>query len=312
MKREGKMARWAAILPVFYSVPVSFLARQGKPLSCLAAGLLLGMGVCRFEPFIGALPWLSVATGCTRCSVRGGTSGAISGEQFESVRAQLRDASRQVRYLGGLLDSADTELAVERGARIELEDELRALTMMAGQVQDELALYEQLLPPGPQGVATIRGARFEAAAGGLRYRVLLGRTARRGKPPFRGRLQFLAEGMSKGQRHIVELLPAVAVESIAVESSKSGAAAESSMSMSSAAAESSMSMSSATAVDAAVAEARSESLRLDFETYQRNEGILSLQQGFVPETVTVNAVQDGVVRASRTVRVILIRPAAAL
>lgn len=240
---------------------------------CLAAGLLLGMGLCRFEPFTQPF------------SGRDAAGGSVSDEHFEAARKQLRDATRQVQYMAGLLDSTDTELAVERAARIELEDELRALTAMAGQVQDELALYEQLLPAGPQGVATIRGARFETVAGGLRYRVLLSRTARRGTPPFRGRLQFLAEGMSKGQRHTVELLPALAVES---------------------------NMSCTAAVDAAVAEAGAASLRLDFETHQRNEGILSLQQGFVPERVTVNAVQDGVVRASRTLPVILIRPAAAL
>ena len=73
---------------------------------------------------------------------------------------------------------------IERAARQELETQLRAAQAEVGRVRDQLAFYEQLLPPGPEGSVDIRGAQVERAGQGLRYKVLLMRSGRNGGAPF--------------------------------------------------------------------------------------------------------------------------------
>ena len=96
----------------------------------------------------------------------------------------MRQQRTQLRFTQGLLDAADGELVIERAARQELETQLRAAQAEVGRVRDQLAFYEQLLPPGPEGSVDIRGAQVERAGQGLRYKVLLMRSGRNGGAPF--------------------------------------------------------------------------------------------------------------------------------
>ncbi|CFO06121.1 integral membrane protein [Bordetella pertussis] len=49
-------------------------------------------------------------------------------------------------------------------------------------------------------------------------------------------------------------------------------------------------------------EAGASLLALQFDQYQRSQGLLDLPDGFVPETVTVSVLEDTTVRATRTVK----------
>ncbi|MBO9329877.1 hypothetical protein GHR37_12095 [Achromobacter xylosoxidans] len=195
----------------------------------------------------------------------------ISARQAEAQEESMRQQATQLRYVQGQLDAADGELVIERAARQELETELRAVQAEVGRVRDQLAFYEQLLPPGPEGAVDIRGVQIDRGGGGLRYKVLLMRSGRNGGTPFAGALRFQATGTLQGETVTVELAPLqVKAESGPVTNTGDSTAAA--------------------------------SLALQFDQYQRSQGVLALPEGFVPESVTVSVLEGETVRASRNVK----------
>lgn len=195
----------------------------------------------------------------------------ISARQAEAQEESMRQQATQLRYVQGQLDAADGELVIERAARQELETELRAVQAEVGRVRDQLAFYEQLLPPGPEGAVDIRGVQIDRGGGGLRYKVLLMRSGRNGGTPFAGALRFQATGTFQGETVTVELAPLqVKAESGPVTNTGESTAAA--------------------------------SLALQFDQYQRSQGVLALPEGFVPESVTVSVLEGETVRASRNVK----------
>ena len=195
----------------------------------------------------------------------------ISARQAEAQEESMRQQATQLRYVQGQLDAADGELVIERAARQELETELRAVQAEVGRVRDQLAFYEQLLPPGPEGAVDIRGVQIDRGGGGLRYKVLLMRSGRNGGTPFAGALRFQATGTLQGETVTVELAPLqVKAESGPVTNTGESTAAA--------------------------------SLALQFDQYQRSQGVLALPEGFVPESVTVSVLEGETVRASRNVK----------
>ena len=195
----------------------------------------------------------------------------ISARQAEAQEESMRQQATQLRYVQGQLDAADGELVIERAARQELETELRAVQAEVGRVRDQLAFYEQLLPPGPEGAVDIRGVQIDRGGGGLRYKVLLMRSGRNGGTPFAGALRFQATGTLQGETVTVELAPLqVKAESGPVTNTGESTAAA--------------------------------SLALQFDQYQRSQGVLALPEGFVPESVTVSVLEGETMRASRNVK----------
>ncbi|SSW71713.1 hypothetical protein AVE30378_04673 [Achromobacter veterisilvae] len=195
----------------------------------------------------------------------------ISVRQAEAQEEAARQQATQLRYTQGQLDTADGELVIERSARQELETQLRAAQAEIGRVRDQLAFYEQLLPPGPEGSVDIRGVEIDRSGAGLRYKVLLMRSGRNGGSPFAGALRFQATGTLKGETVTVDLAPMqVKAESgpVAVTGENTAAA----------------------------------SLALQFDQYQRSQGMLAVPEGFVPESVTVSVLEGETVRASRSVK----------
>jgi len=176
-----------------------------------------------------------------------------------------------LRYTQGQLDTADGELVIERAARQELETQLRAVQAEVGRVRDQLAFYEQLLPPGPEGSVDIRGVQIDREGGGLRYKVLLMRSGRNGGASFAGALRFQATGVLKGETVTVDLAPL----QVKAETGPVTVTGE-----------------STTAA----------SLALQFDQYQRSQGVLAVPEGFVPESVTVSVLEGDTVRASRSIK----------
>ena len=190
-------------------------------------------------------------------------------EQLAAQNAAVHQSQTESRFLRAQLDAVDGEMVVERAARQELEVQLRAAQDELGQVRERLAFFEQLLPPGPAGAVDIRGAEIIREGQGLKYRILLMRNSA-SDSSFEGSLRFQASGMLGGEDISVDLLP--------------------------------MQLSTDDASGAVATTAATNPLSLRFEKYQRSEGVLSLPEGFVPETVVVSVLEGNTVRASRTVR----------
>lgn len=195
----------------------------------------------------------------------------ISAAQAEAQEEAMRQQAAQLRYTQTQLDTADGELVIERSARQELETQLHAAQAEIGRVRDQLAFYEQLLPPGPEGSVDIRSVQIDRQGGGLRYKVLLMRSGRNGAAPFAGALRFQATGILQGETVTVELAPMqVKAESGPVTATGDNTAAA--------------------------------SLALRFDQYQRSQGLLAVPDGFVPENVTVSVLEGETVRATRSVK----------
>jgi len=180
--------------------------------------------------------------------------------------ATLQKLNAEIRHLHIQLDTADGELAIERSARLALETELRAAQNEVGRVRDQLAFYERLLPPGPEGSVEIRGGNIIRQPSGLRYKVLLMRT---GKGVFNGTLRFQSTGMLKGKSTSIDLQP----------------------------------MQLKTEGEPPMAAGPAHLLAVQFEHYQSSQGILGLPDGFVPDSVTIRLLEGDTVRASRTLKV---------
>ena len=131
-------------------------------------------------------------------------------------------------------------------------------------MRDQLAFYEQLLPPGPEGSVDIRGA------GRAPGRACAG-AADAQRPQWRravfGALRFQAVGTLKGETVTVELAP-MQVKSETTPAPDGVAAG----------------------------------LALQFDQYQRSQGMLALPEGFVPESVTITVLEGDTVRATRSVK----------
>ncbi|MEI2418482.1 DUF6776 family protein [Orrella sp. JC864] len=193
---------------------------------------------------------------------------SLSKEQLAALQASQAQREAEIRFLRAQLDTADGETAVQRAARKELEAQLLAQQAELGRVRDQLAFYEQLLPPGPQGSLDIRAATVVRQGVGLRYRVLLMRNGHNGNGPFSGKLQFMAAGKADGQDVTLELGPLQVKEDGTI---------------------------------ASPSEAAKETLALNFDQYVRSEGMLALPEGFAPESVTVHVLEGDTVRASRSI-----------
>lgn len=132
---------------------------------------------------------------------------AASRAQLAAFQARAEQAQADVQALRGQLAASDADLAVERAARRALEDNLAVLQAQAGHLRDRLAFYDQLFPAGPAGTVSIRAVEIARVPAGLRYRVLLMRSARPGLAPFVGSLRFVATGMRDGVEVHVPLAP---------------------------------------------------------------------------------------------------------
>ena len=184
--------------------------------------------------------------------------------------AQLQAAVRRA-------EQAQGELGVERAARIELERTLQKAENDLGQMRDKLAFYEQLLPPGPQGSIDVRAFDVQRQPGALSFRVLLMRSGKPGER-FSGSLQFVATGQLDGQTETLELKLLQAQGKAG--GSETARAGESPVS---------------------AADQSPTVLKLDFDQFQRSQGLLALPLGFVPQSVMVRVVEGDIILATRRV-----------
>jgi hypothetical protein len=199
---------------------------------------------------------------------------------MQALQAQLLQRSADLEFVRRQLDMAEGELAVERSMRESLTAQVGTQLDQLGTLHDRLAFYEQLLPAGPGGVVSVRGMDIEQSADGLRYRVLLMRSARNGSPPFVGSLQFVADGTQDGKPKTLVLRLLRPADPAAGASAPAAGGK----------------------TPAAQAPTPADMIPFDFDQYQRGQGLLALPDGFVPTSITLNVLEGGVVRATRTVK----------
>ncbi|NYT63426.1 hypothetical protein H0A66_14005 [Alcaligenaceae bacterium] len=208
--------------------------------------------------------------------VLGGLSGKywIKGQASQQYAAASHDLQALLQESRAGLEQAHTQLAalqgqlaVEVSTRKGLEASLQAAQAELGRAHDQLAFFNQLLPPGPAGSISVRALDIEQLGPTLQYKVLLMRNGAEGKP-FKGLMQFVAKGSRQGKTVKIELQAATLPAN--------GAAVSSST-------------------------ATVNGLELNFEQFQRSGGLLSLPEGFTPQTITLNVLEGDTVRLSRTV-----------
>ncbi len=178
--------------------------------------------------------------------------------RVETLRMTEAETNARLASLQGQLD-------VELATRRTLEDTLARQEQELGRTRDQLAFYEQLIPPGPAGAVAIRAFDVRLQGGFLHYRVLLTRNAP-GQEAFRGRMRFMADALEGGNPVKIELSAATA-EASAAPPGQGAAGAD--------------------------------PFALVFEQFQRSTGVLQLPPGAAIRSVTLEVLEDGVIRATR-------------
>jgi len=188
-----------------------------------------------------------------------------------------------VSLTDNMIITVEGRFVVDESLRRGLDTNLRTDQQELDRAQDTIAFYEQLMPPGPKGTISIRAIDFEPVGPHLKYRVLLMRSGSTDQP-FKGRLQFEATGMMGNERESIVLeaarVPAVSRQEEERAPSDGQAPGASS--------------------DAAGTQDADPAV-LEFADFQRSSGVLSLPEGFAPQSVTVSVLEGDTLRTSRKV-----------
>lgn len=193
--------------------------------------------------------------------------------QLEQQILQVRSNQAALQAQRNVLES---QLAVERSTRQSLEAILQGTQRELGAARDQIAFFNELLPPGPEGSISIRGFDVHPQGDLLGFRVLLMRHGA-GAAPFQGVLQFQATGTMPDTEGTVtvNLEPARAM----VAGNPTGVSPEN--------------PGQTPAQPGSV-------LALQFDQFQRSAGLLQLPTGFEPEEIMVNVLEGDTLRVSRT------------
>lgn len=185
---------------------------------------------------------------------------------MDALRAQVTIAQAGQADAHTELATVRSQLQVELGTRQALETSLLGVQQELGRTRDQLAFYEQLIPPAPAGSVAIRAFDVQQQDELLNYRVLLSRNAP-GQPAFKGRMRFTAKGLQAQKTVKIELTAAALGQSAAPSDSQQSPGVE--------------------------------PFALAFDQFQRSTGILRIPPDFIPESVTLDILEGGVIRATR-------------
>ncbi|QIM48785.1 hypothetical protein G9Q38_06135 [Pusillimonas sp. DMV24BSW_D] len=190
-------------------------------------------------------------------------------KQYANLQTDFDVTVAQLRYdmskLAAEKEALQSRLSVEQSTRRSLEESIQRAQGDLAKANERLAFYDQLLPPGPSGSVSIRALSIQPNGAFLAYRVLLTRNAQPGSE-FNGHVEFVANGEKNGESVKITLNPAT------------GQAGEGS-----------------------VAASAAQPLPVSFDQFQRLEGLLSMPEGLSLTSVTLNIIEEGAVRVSRSV-----------
>ncbi len=248
-----------------------------------------------------ALSGLSVAyltqgpdTGAQQLRLRT-ESAALLQERFE-LEAERSQATSH-------FNQTQRALLTERAKRIELEKILATVQLELGRTQDQLAFFEDLLPPGPQGGLDIRAVDVVQHVEGLHYRVLLMRGGKETKP-FLGALQFVAKGHCREAGITTEqtiILQPLLASPLPQNELAHGAQSEYDKTQSLDPQQTESQQVTTQSPRVRQTQAQQAALRLEFVQFQRGQGLLAVPPGFAPQSVTVRVLEGDIVHASKVV-----------
>lgn len=264
------------------SAPRAAKTRAPWPLRAFALLLILALGAALGS---GLYEWVRRVAGLAP---------QISASDAATLRADRERLAAELQALQGRLNAADGRIEMERAAKDKLEAELRASQKEVGDLRNDLAFFEQLIPADPRmGQVSIRSAELEKQGTALRYRVLLMRS---GRPSgeFKGALQFSAVGTRGGASATVDLQPLV-------EPAASGLAMPGGIRPTAPVLGAPVLGNPLPASPAVTVAPGGNPLGLSFRQYQRAEGALALPANFTPRSVTVRVLEGGAVRSQSTV-----------
>ncbi|HRL21516.1 MAG TPA: hypothetical protein PLG97_06760 [Alcaligenes sp.] len=189
-------------------------------------------------------------------------------DRLELALQDLSRSQESLRQMQTQFEVLRGQLVLEESTRKGLEKSLQSTQDDLARTREQLAFYEQLLPPGPSGSISIRALDVSQRGDLLGYKVLLQRNATEGKA-FSGSLQFQATGRQDGKTVKIDLSPAVGPEPQAVQNT----------------------------------DETSDSLALNFNQFQRAMGWLALPAGFEPVSLTLNILEGNTIRVSRQAQI---------
>ncbi|MBY6347104.1 hypothetical protein E5C31_14140 [Providencia rettgeri] len=192
------------------------------------------------------------------------TQPADQSEQIQLAMQNLTRSQQALQQIQSEFEGLRGQLVLEESTRKGLEKSLLATQTELAQTREQLAFYEQLLPPGPSGSVTVRALDVSKRGDLLEYKVVLQRNAPEGKT-FSGRLQFQLTGRQGGKTVKIDLSPSSGPDSALAESSVE----------------------------------QIDPLVLNFNQFQRAMGWLALPPDFEPTALTLNVLEGSVIRASR-------------
>ena len=112
------------------------------------------------------------------------------------LQNQLQQYSTQLQQAQLQLQTRNTQLSLDQATLQALEQRLQQKQAEIGQLTDQLAFYEHLLPLSGKSNVNIRALDLEPKGDVLHYRLLLQRPA--GLEPFNGLMKFTAHGQQNG------------------------------------------------------------------------------------------------------------------
>ncbi len=118
----------------------------------------------------------------------------LSPEESQRLQSRVSELEAERDRLQASLADTTKQLQASDAETKRLSTELAGAHAQTQKLQQDIALFQDILPPDPRdGVVDVRGARFSNEDGRLAYHVLLTREAKSGKP-FRGVMQLVVAG----------------------------------------------------------------------------------------------------------------------
>lgn len=132
----------------------------------------------------------------------------LSPEESDRLQTRVSELEGEQERVQGALDTATQQLRASEAQSERLSGELATARERLQKQQQDLALFEEVMPPDPRGGAiAVRAARFSNENGRLAYHVLLTRDAKSSKA-FRGVMQLVVAGeRASGRNESVALDP---------------------------------------------------------------------------------------------------------
>lgn len=136
----------------------------------------------------------------------------LSPEESQRLQARVSELDDERAQLQSSLEEATRQLRTSDTEAKRLSTELASVRARTQQLQQDIALFEEVLPPDPRdGAVGVRAARFANENGKLAYHVLLTRETK-GSKPFRGVMQLVVAGARASGANATITLDPVAVE----------------------------------------------------------------------------------------------------